>query len=81
MILNHDPKTERPSVICPFDKNHKMPAARLIWHLAKCKSKKKHEQDGKPVFHCRHNFLHIHFGQEENKACEAECGQKIAQKE
>ena len=28
-----------PMVECPYDKNHKMPAPRLMWHFPKCKAK------------------------------------------
>jgi hypothetical protein len=60
-------------VVCPFDKAHTMPAPRLQWHLAKCKSKLARDQQGFPTFHCRFNYMHIYFDKDECQKHESEC--------
>lgn len=62
-------------ILCPFDKNHKMPRRRLVWHLARCKTRAKHLEDGKPVFHCRYNHMHIYFEEADLKSHEETCEQ------
>ena len=60
-------------VICPFDKQHKMPSARLQWHLVKCRSKLEREQQGLPTYHCKFHYMHIFFDKEELHTHEADC--------
>ncbi len=62
-----------PSVICPFDKNHKMPSARLPWHIVRCNAHKSRQEQGLPIYHCRHNYSHIYLEKEELVAHESEC--------
>jgi len=50
-----------PIVPCPFDASHRLQEPRLQWHLLKCPARTKHAEEGKPVFHCPNNFLHIYF--------------------
>ena len=69
-----------PFVNCPYDKAHKMPAKRLIWHFAKCKAKQERFDLGLPDFHCKFNCNHIFLSQEELQAHELDCQLKVDQK-
>ena len=64
-----------PTVECPYNKGHKMPAPRLQWHLVKCKSKQERQQAGLLDYHCKYNFMHIFFTQEELDSHLVECEQ------
>ena len=63
-------------VSCPYNQHHKMPARRLIYHLVKCKSRQERLSLGLPDFHCKYNYNHISFTQEEllnhEKTCESQ---------
>ncbi|CDW75022.1 UNKNOWN [Stylonychia lemnae] len=48
-----------PKVICPFNKSHIIQKPRLIWHLEKCPDMRKHLQEGKGIFRCQYNFIHL----------------------
>ena len=52
-----------PMIVCPFDSSHKMPSARLQWHLVSCKAKKQRLESGLPIFHCQYNYSHIYLEQ------------------
>ena len=70
-----------PTVVCPFDAKHKMPSARLQWHLPKCKAYKEHLAEGRPVLHCPHNYYHIFFGEAELEAHLGECQNRRREQE
>ena len=70
-----------PIVVCPFDPKHKMPSARLQWHLPKCKTYKEHLAEGRSVFHCPHNYYHIFFAETELEAHLSECQNRLKELE
>eukprot|EP01017_Pseudomicrothorax_dubius_P026284 TRINITY_DN2917_c0_g1_i4.p1 TRINITY_DN2917_c0_g1~~TRINITY_DN2917_c0_g1_i4.p1 ORF type:complete len:352 (+),score=61.09 TRINITY_DN2917_c0_g1_i4:65-1120(+) len=46
----------RFEVTCPYNREHKMPAKRLVWHLSQCKDRDVEAQNFKT---CEFNALHI----------------------
>ena len=66
-----------PIVECPYDKNHKMSQTRLQWHLVKCKAKISRQQLNLPEYHCKFNYLHIFFTEEEIQKHETKCQQEF----
>jgi len=69
-----------PIVECPYDKSHSMPLPRLQWHLVKCNAKKIRDEMNLPTYHCKYNYLHIHFDEakfaEHEEACRIEVERK-----
>ena len=62
---------------CPFDKAHKMPSARLQWHLASCKTKKARIEQQLPILHCANNYYHIFLDQADLDAHTEACDSKL----
>jgi hypothetical protein len=59
---------------CLFNKGHKVPKLRMMWHLAKCPDKKLYLEQGKPIFYCRfdanHIFLNLNHLQNHEQVCD-----------
>ena len=60
-------------VVCPFDPKHKMPKQRLQWHFVKCKAKLEREQQGLPIYNCKHFWLHVFFDKADLDRHQDEC--------
>ena len=60
-------------IVCPFNEAHRMPKPKLQWHVPKCKDKIARDQQGLPTYHCKHNWYHIFFTDEEHLMHEADC--------
>ncbi|CAI2370566.1 unnamed protein product [Moneuplotes crassus] len=54
-------RADDPMVKCHFDRSHVMPRPRYQWHLVKCKAHKKYQDSGRPIYHCKWNYMHIFF--------------------
>ena len=68
-------------VSCPYDKAHKMSAPRLQWHLVKCKAKAERMALGLPEYHCKFNYMHLFFTQEELDTHQDQCEKDQEEKE
>ena len=69
-----------PEATCPFNKAHKMPQPRFIWHITRCKARKERLERGLKEYHCKHNWNHIFLTPEDHEVHEKICGEAEAHK-
>ncbi len=71
-------KDESDYVDCPFDRRHRMPKSRLLYHFAICGAKKRCDARGHHYFACKYFMGHIFFQEEDLRKHEDECEYKVS---
>ena len=60
-------------VSCAFNISHKMTIQRYTWHLARCPDRIARINEGRPIYVCKNNRMHIFLNAKSHAAHEMTC--------